>query len=48
MLEDTIVDMTASEKNLAEDRLTRESDAHAHGERIRVSVYNVSPSPLIR
>lgn len=32
------MDMTASEKNLAEDRSTRESDAHAHEERIRVSV----------
>ena len=36
--------MTASEKNLAEDRLTRESDAHAHGERIRVSAYNGFPN----
>ncbi len=30
--------MTASEKNLAEDRLTRESDVQAHEERVRVSV----------
>ncbi|KAF8265884.1 hypothetical protein EI94DRAFT_1734451 [Lactarius quietus] len=36
-LEDAIVDMTASEKNLAEDRSTRESDAHAHEERIRAA-----------
>ncbi|KAI9449362.1 hypothetical protein BJY52DRAFT_1215953 [Lactarius psammicola] len=36
-LEDTIVDMTASEKNLAEDRLTRESDAQAHEERVRAA-----------
>ena len=35
-LEDTIVDLTAAEKNFAEDRLTRESDAQAHEERIRV------------
>ncbi|KAH9018593.1 hypothetical protein EDB85DRAFT_603993 [Lactarius pseudohatsudake] len=35
-LEDTIVDFTASEKNLAEDRLTRESDVHAYEERVRV------------
>jgi nucleoprotein TPR len=36
-LEDAILDMTSAEKNLAEDRLTRESDAQAHGERVRVS-----------
>ncbi|KAH8990434.1 hypothetical protein EDB86DRAFT_3080419 [Lactarius hatsudake] len=36
-LEDTIVDFTASEKNLAEDRLTRESDVHAHEERVRAA-----------
>lgn len=35
-LEDTIVDMTTAEKNLAEDRLSRESDAQAHEERVRV------------
>jgi nucleoprotein TPR len=35
-LEDTIVDMTTAEKNLAEDRLIRESDVHAHEERVRV------------
>ncbi|KAI9435095.1 hypothetical protein H4582DRAFT_2080017 [Lactarius indigo] len=36
-LEDSIVDFTASEKNLAEDRLTRESDVHAHEERVRAA-----------
>jgi len=36
-LEDTIVDIKAAETNLAEDRLTRESDAQAHEERVRVS-----------
>ena len=36
-LEDAIVDMTAAEKNLAEDRLSRESNAQAHEERVRVS-----------
>ena len=36
-LEDTIVDIKAAEENLAEDRLTRESDAQAHEERVRVS-----------
>lgn len=36
-LEDTIVDIKAAEKNFAEDRLTRESDAQAHEERVRVS-----------
>ncbi|KAH9974884.1 hypothetical protein BGW80DRAFT_1444514 [Lactifluus volemus] len=36
-LEDTIVDMTTAEKNLAEDRLIRESDVHAHEERVRAA-----------
>jgi uncharacterized protein (DUF342 family) len=36
-LEDAIVDMTAAEKNVAEDRLSRESDAQAHQGRVRVS-----------
>lgn len=36
-LEDVIVDMTAAERNLAEDRSSRESDAEAHEERVRVS-----------
>lgn len=36
-LEDTIVGMTVSEKNLAEDRLTRESNAQAHEERVRAA-----------
>lgn len=35
-LEDAIVDMTTAEKNLAEDRLSRESDARAFEERVRV------------
>jgi nucleoprotein TPR len=35
-LEDTIVDLTAAEKNFAEDRLTRESDVQAHEGRVRV------------
>jgi nucleoprotein TPR len=35
-LEDAIVDMTTAEKNLADDRLSRESDAQAHEERVRV------------
>ncbi|KAH9977476.1 hypothetical protein BJV74DRAFT_946992 [Russula compacta] len=34
-LEDAIVDMTTAEKNLAEDRLSRESDARAYEERVR-------------
>jgi nucleoprotein TPR len=38
-LEDAIVDMTAAEKNLAEDRLFRESNAQAHEERVRVSKF---------
>lgn len=36
-LEGAIVDMTTAEKNLAEDRISRESDAQAHEERVRVS-----------
>ncbi|KAH9056279.1 hypothetical protein EDB87DRAFT_1637584 [Lactarius vividus] len=36
-LEDTIVDFTASEKNLAEDKLSRESNVHAHEERVRAA-----------
>jgi hypothetical protein len=36
-LEGAIVDMTAAEKNLAEDRVSRESDTQAHEERVRVS-----------
>ena len=36
-LEGVITDMTTAEKNLAEDRLSRESDAQAHEERVRVS-----------
>ncbi len=36
-LEDAIVDMTAAEKNLAEDRLSRESDAQTDEKRVRVS-----------
>lgn len=36
-MEDTIADITAAEKNVAEDRLSRESDAQAHQERVRVS-----------
>ena len=36
-LEDAIVDMSAAEKNLAEDRLSRESDVQAHGERVKVN-----------
>jgi nucleoprotein TPR len=39
--------MTASEKNFAEDRSTRESDAHAHSERIHVSVPFHSSDPHI-
>ena len=31
------MDIKAAETNLAEDRLTRESDAQAHEERVRVS-----------
>ena len=31
------MDMTAAEKNLAEDRISRESDAQAHEQRVRVS-----------
>ncbi len=46
-LEDIIADMTTSEKNLAEDRLTCESDAQAHEERIRVSVPSPYPDPFI-
>ena len=36
-LEDAIVDMSAAEKNLAEDRLSRESDVQAYGERVKVN-----------
>jgi nucleoprotein TPR len=36
-LEDAIVDMTGAEKNFAEDRLSRESNAQQHEERVRVS-----------
>ncbi|KAH9953818.1 hypothetical protein BC827DRAFT_1159057 [Russula dissimulans] len=35
-LEDTIVDMAAAEKDLAEDRSSRESDARAREERVKV------------
>jgi nucleoprotein TPR len=38
-LEGAIVDMTAAEKNLAEDRLFRESNAQAHEERVRVGKF---------
>jgi nucleoprotein TPR len=41
-LEDTIVDMTNAEKNLAEDRLSRESDAQAHEKRGRVGAPSAS------
>src|SRR5260221_330352 len=34
-LEDTIVDIKSAEKDLAEDRLTRESDAHADQQPVR-------------
>ena len=36
-LEDMIVDIKSAETNLAKDRLTHESDAQAHEERVRVS-----------
>ena len=36
-LEDAIVDMSAAEKNLAEDRLSRESDVQVHEERVKVN-----------
>ncbi|KAH9955068.1 TPR/MLP1/MLP2-like protein-domain-containing protein, partial [Russula dissimulans] len=36
-LEDTIVDMAAAEKDLAEDRSSRESDARAHEERVKAA-----------
>src|SRR6266436_1920191 len=36
-LKNAIVDMTAAEKNLAEDRLSRESDAQTDEKRVRVS-----------
>jgi flagellar biosynthesis GTPase FlhF len=42
-LEDTIVDMTTAEKNLAEDRLSRESDVQAHEERVRVGAPSGCP-----
>ena len=41
-LEGAIVDMTTAEKNLAEDRLSRESDAQAHEGRVRVSKQTLS------
>jgi chromosome segregation ATPase len=36
-LEDPIVDMSAAEKNLAENRSSRESDVQAYGERVKVN-----------
>ena len=36
-LEDVIVDMTVAEKNLAEDRLSCESDAHTHEEHVKAN-----------
>ena len=50
-LEDTIVDLTAAEKNLAEDRLSRESHVQAHEESVRVRapfyVFRLIPSDTI-